>query len=254
MILRLLVLTPVYNGQRTLPRCLGGLLSQNLDYYHVFVTNNCTDKSNQIIDAYLRRHPGKRISWDYPPDFIEKMGDPYAGIAIARQRLLREARTLTGADTKALFLDDDIVFLEPGSLIRLISQDKQVMSGCYMRVFDQKEKPVIAALWLEDDGSWIKIRKPMGLMKPDLVSAGCLLLSRDVVLDERLHFWPIFKPPGETDVSEDFGFSLLLKKNGYKIYLDGGVLPGHFIRSSVDKPWFKSLKKYIPFRYQMVIN
>jgi len=250
--MRLLVLTPVYNGQKTLPGCLGGLLSQNLDYYHVFVTNNCTDKSNQIIDAYLRRHPGRKISWDYPPDFIEKMGDPYSGIAIARQRLLREARTLMGSEsTRTLFLDDDIIFLKPESLTRLISQEKQVISGCYMRVFDQKEKPVIAALWLEEDGSWVKIRKPMGLMKPDLVSAGCLLLSGDVVLDKRLHFWPIFKPPGMVDVSEDFGFSLLLKKFGYKIYLDGGVLPGHFIRSSIDKPWLQSSKKYIPFKYPL---
>lgn len=87
-----------YNGEERLPSVLERLQSQinteNLNWEIVIVDNNSTDNTKQIIEAHQ-----KNWRQAYPLQYVF---EPEQGLAFARQRAIREAKSsLVG------FLDDD---------------------------------------------------------------------------------------------------------------------------------------------------
>ena len=56
------VIIPVYNGEKTLPRCLNSVLNQTYkDYEVIVVDNNSTDKTKKIIYGF--KSNGKRVKY-----------------------------------------------------------------------------------------------------------------------------------------------------------------------------------------------
>jgi len=101
------------------------------------------------------------------------------------------------------------------------------VGGTYLRDFP--EGRFIATLFWSPRGAEMnKLRnyRKYALEEVRGTSAGCLCLSRKVIQDKRLDFWPIL--PG---FSEDFGYCKKARDLGYKIYLDGTVTLTHRIRS-----------------------
>jgi hypothetical protein len=79
----------------------------------------------------------------------------------------------------------------------------------------------------------------MSLDEPAVTSAGCLYLSRKIVQDKRVNFFPI----GRKGASEDFGYCLQARDYNYRVYLDGTVKLKHQIpRVMPAKPWGIDLK------------
>lgn len=57
--MKISVVIPLFNGARTLPDCLQALARQtHPDYEVLFVDNNSTDGSPEIVTDYVRQHPG----------------------------------------------------------------------------------------------------------------------------------------------------------------------------------------------------
>jgi len=80
-----------------------------------------------------------------------------------------------------------------------------------------------------------------------VTSAGCLCLSRRVVQDKRVNFYPL-----RADASEDFGYCLWARDLGYKVYLDSTLELHHLIPKRIPKkPWLFDAKigRCTPFFY-----
>jgi len=157
----------------------------------------------------------------------------YNRIAEIRQILLNRAKELD--PDYAWFVDDDMFIKDQKALEKLTYWDVDIIGGLYPRIFPFGIR--LASKWFHPN-----YPKPMwkmyenvpvrGLDEVAMTSGGCLLLSRKVIQDDRLHFYPM----EFTCASEDFGFCLLAREYGYKIWVDGRVGLAHFI-SGKRKDW-----------------
>lgn len=250
-----IMLTPVYNGADVLPKFLKAASElKPKPIFHLFVTNNCTDGSNDIIDEYLESQLGERISWNYPKDFTKRMGTPYAGLAIARQRLFLEVRDMMNGRptiTHALFTDDDTIILDEDALEVATNWNEDLLGGSYMRYFP--EGLYLCAKWMRGGKPFFIKDIVAPLMHPYVTSAGFMLLSRSLVMDERLNWFPIFddRPQPHPPSADDFGFCIGARKLGYQVTLDGIIHLEHLWRAR-DRPWWcdPKTKEYMEFEYK----
>jgi len=249
-----IALTACYNAADILPKFFSHIRAlAPAPSFHIFVTNNCKDKTNELIDKYLEARQGKRITYILPDDYPKRMNEPYVAIALARQRLLREARVQMLADstlTHAIFIDDDVMPKTKDAFDKTANWGKDITGGTYYRYFP--EGKFISSKWLDisTGGRVLRSKPRMPLDQPHITSAGWLMLTRKAVMDERLRFFPIYKP-NVSDTSEDFGFCMLARSLGYIIWLDSTVILDHVIRNR-NRPWVRrsdNLRMYIPFRF-----
>lgn len=230
----LIVLTPVYNGADVLPEFLERCAAQDMPYYHIFVTNNCVDKSNELIDKYLEGTNGLRFSWDYPPDFTTRT-TPYTGLAVARQVgiNLAKKRDLAGL----LLTDDDTMPVEDDAFSSIVSfgDAVDIIGGSYLRIWPQGI--AMCAKWREDNIIF-SYKQRIPLSEPLVTSGGFLLLSRKVLFEDWFKWYPIYRPSEDYPfpVADDFGFCLRARANGYRIFLDGTITLKHVIRPR-SRPW-----------------
>jgi len=192
-----------------------------------------------------------------PSNFITTIEEPYAGVAIARQYLLKRAIELMMSDesyTHALFLDSDVYINDPDGIKRLANWGADILGGSYLRIFP--EGVYLASKFQFDGPNDVRLVKDVfySISIPYITSGGCLLLSRKAVLDERLRFFPIWKFRTEINVyaentSEDFGFCLLASSLGYKIFLDGTVSLTHYCGPKERSFRVDENGKYIDFKF-----
>ena len=70
------IIIPVYNSQETLKQCIDSLLTQTFnDIEIVCVNDGSTDKSQKIIEEYMRKDPRVKL-----------ITQPHSGIALARNK------------------------------------------------------------------------------------------------------------------------------------------------------------------------
>lgn len=238
--MKILALTPSYNAEKVLPDFFKSLYDMSPQpYRHIFVTNNCTDKTNEVIDSYAEEYNIERISFELDREFNKYMKHDYAAIGLARQILLDEARRIMKEDKEvshAIYLDDDIRIRTKFGLMNMVNWNKDILGGAYMRLFP--EGSALGSKWLIDGKiySYTGTRKPLDI--PTVTSAGCLMLSRKAVLDNRLNFYPIHKPGfGIVSASEDFAYCLHARELGYQIWLDGLNIVEHLTDFSKMRPW-----------------
>jgi len=142
-------------------------------------------------------------------------------------------RALECGATHILMLDSDVI-PPHDAVLRLLAHKLPIVSGMYCRRSPPHGVPVMIK-----DGKWITDFKPGSLIEVDVVGAGCLLISCDVLralppqrpecgahwFDWRVDMQGIL-PPGEC-LSEDFTFNTHCRKHGYKTYVDTSILCRH---------------------------
>lgn len=245
-LMKTLVLIPVYNCGKTLSSLFSFLyrLNPQPDLY-VFAENNSKDDTLDRIWKFKRPHKVIRLWLKEDATIISET--PYDTIAHVRQLLLTFARNYD--PDYAIFLDSD-VFPRTKELIESLTfWGKDLVGGAYLRAFP--EGVWLASKWsVPGDphhfGLHKRIVKPLD--QPLMTSAGCLCLSRKLLRDTRINFFPV-APVG---ASEDFGYCLQARNYGYATYLDGTAKLHHVIQKKIpQKPWtFDSVKNcYVPFHY-----
>jgi len=197
----------------------------------VFCENNSTDGTlNKIVELDVGAPKDIIRFWTVDPTNKEVIPFThcYDVIAHARQLLLTKARHLD--PDYAIFIDSDVFLMDPTAIDSLTIWQKDLIGGAYSRVFP--EGLFLATLFYssvrkEKVKMWSKYKKLPGgvpLIEVHATSGGCLCLSRKLIQDRRVNFYPITET-----YSEDFGYCKNARDNGYKVYLDGTLLLGHKI-------------------------
>jgi GT2 family glycosyltransferase len=248
---------PVYQASRYLDQVLSNLRKMNPqpDRY-IFAENNSTDHTLEIL---ARMHSPKEIirTW-YRADARDFLETEYDLIGIERELLLTRARQLS--PDLVVFLDSDIMVHDVDLLNRLASwKDKvDIVGGSYMREY--AEGLYIGSIWpapaalATPQKPFALYRRPQKYPLDDSVAAvggGCMCLTRRVVQDMRLHFYPV-KRDYPFPVSEDYGFCLQARDYGFKVGLDGTMDLSHWASDdhSRDKAWAVNREgKPMPFAY-----
>lgn len=201
------------------------------------------------------------------PDFIKKMGDPYSALAIAWQRLLRRAREIFKSDesyTHAVYLDTDIFVEDLDALDKASRWNKNIVCGSYLRDFPDG-RYLATTFQINDDiiqafpdyknkrGEFYHFDKVFySLIRPYCSSAGFMMMSRDIVLDERVNFFPIYKmnPDGMTrqETSPEYGYQQKARTLGYETWLDGTIKLSHYILPR-HRAWRNTGSGYVSFTY-----
>ena len=198
----------------------------------IFCENNSSDLTLEKIWNLKIKDVDIEVIRFYTVNMKDKKLLPFSKcydiIAHARQLLLTKARILN--PDYAIFVDSDIYLIDPTTLESLTLWDKDIIGGMYRRVFPTGV--FIATLFYEnirlrEKSGWVKLRKfPMGvpLMEVHSTSGGLLCLSRKVIQDRRLSFYPV-----PNNFSEDFGFCNSARELGYSVWVDGTINVGHKI-------------------------
>lgn len=128
-----------------------------------------------------------------------------------------------------LFLDSDMV-MPPDIVDLLLVHDKDFVSALY--VLRKAHRPCYRFF---KDGNYYAPDKiePNKLVEVDAVGLGCCLIKRAVLekLDKLYKGKPLFKMDyrNRTDVlGEDAFFCELVKKAGFKVFVDTSILAGHY--------------------------
>lgn len=146
------------------------------------------------------------------------------------------------------FLDDDVI-APPDTVIRLIKQNKPIISGVYYRRY-----PPLAPVMLKDTQNgpqWITEYPANSLVEVDFVGSGCLLIHRDVLkslppLSNRCHWfeWRCDRTdlPHLEKTSEDFTFCKHARNHGYKVHVDTSIQCQHIGYASSSLEGYKPLE------------
>lgn len=229
-----LVLIPVYNSSKTLPQLLSSLYSLDPQpEKFVFAENNSSDDTLEVIKQF--KLPSKIIRVWFSEDAAMKSQNRYEPIAHIRQLLLTYARRFD--PDYAIFLDSDVIPKTKSLIQNLTSWNKDIVGGAYLRLFPSGVW--LASKWKNPDDSGYSFRKKTSLPLEEvaLTSGGCLCLSRKIIQDRSMNFYPV-----RDGASEDFGYCLDAQEKGYIVYLDGVVQLDHLPPESMRiKPWTKNL-------------
>lgn len=126
-----------------------------------------------------------------------------------------------------LWLDSDMVF-EPDTLVRLLQDEKDIVTGIYFR----RVKPYSPVLYenleiRQTECIFSGVEKyPAEMFEVAGAGLGCMLMRTDVLKDIEATDGPVwFAPIG--NVGEDLAFCIRARKLGYKVFCDPSVKLGH---------------------------
>uniref|UniRef100_A0A6M3L582 Putative glycosyltransferase n=1 Tax=viral metagenome TaxID=1070528 RepID=A0A6M3L582_9ZZZZ len=129
--------------------------------------------------------------------------------------------------THLFFMDSDMWFPK-GTLEKLLSYDKDIAGGWYLR----KRKgfyPTVFEIGSRTPHGFYKTIWPEGLIEVDAIGTGCLLIKREV-LEKIEPPWFEYRVSGHPDqhmTTEDIVFCEKAKKKGFQIWCDGDIRCGH---------------------------
>ncbi|MDR2719716.1 MAG: hypothetical protein LBC03_02795 [Nitrososphaerota archaeon] len=244
--MKTVILVPVFNCGKTLPTFFSFLykLTPQPNLF-VFAENNSNDNTLKVLKGFKKPHKIIRV-W-FRDDAAINSESRYVPIAHIRQLLLTFARNYD--PDFAIFIDSDIYPHSKDLIDRLTLWGTDIIGGAYLRLFP--EGLFIASKWLTQDDHIRMIKNiNTNLSEPHVTSAGCLCLSRKIIQDKRLNFYPLLE-----QASEDFGYCIKARELGYRIYLDGDLKLQHIIpQKTPKKPWVfdEQIGRCTPFYYNSV--
>jgi hypothetical protein len=196
------------------------------------VTNNNKDRTIEILRAWDK--PKTIIPLWFVDDAVKRLCSVYAPLALCLQIGFDFIRRDKIEFTHVWQLDDDIYIESPDAIETFAAWDVDIIGGSYPREFP--EGIHLTAKFIFPDGSYKMIPAVYApLMEPTVIGGGCMFMSRKLIMDPRVHVYPVFHYQAATD----FGFCLHLRDLGYITWLDGIVRMAHNVHPTGrgEKPW-----------------
>jgi len=213
----------------------------------IFSEHNGPDDTIYKLAQFKRPH--ELIRFWVRRDANLYMDTPYDIIAIARQFLLQRARQLD--PDWAVFIDTDMEVLSPNLLDVLTSHEVQVdiVGASYPKTYNPKNLQLACVgPMISKDALFMKA--PTGMWDTWLaaIGGGCMALSRRILQDRRLNFYPVRRPELGFKTAEDSGYCFAARRLGYVIGLDSSVKLRHLNRTilSIDRPWIPDRNGKMP--------
>lgn len=153
----------------------------------------------------------------------------FYGYNIAQIRNLMADYTIRNNFDYMLWVDSDIV-LPSDTLLKLLSPQKDIVSGVYIQRKPEKKIPEIY-LWNSTGGmsnATVEDMQAPRLLEVAGCGFGCVLTSRKVLQDigyPQFHYHDALDH--KDTVSEDVDFCIKAKNKGYKIYVDTSIKCNH---------------------------
>jgi GT2 family glycosyltransferase len=129
-----------------------------------------------------------------------------------------------------LYVDDDQIF-EPDTLLKLLSDNKPIISGTYCA----KHFPFPPHVyWQSESGDVVprNIIGESGLLSVGSVGAGCLLVRREVIEAMECPWWTLGQIHRDK-WGDDVDFCRRVHKAGYEIWIDLDAPVGHKLNGTV---------------------
>ena len=208
---------------------------------YIFLENNSTDGTLEEIAKFEKPHEIIRLWFKSNPGFDGSFNTAHLIISLVRQMLLDRARRLNM--DYAIFLDADVCPLTTDMVASLTSWgDKaDIVGGPYLRPFPSEV--LLDVFWKSSvPGDWTMRRTAKVAVQPledvAIVGGGCMCLTRRILDDKRMQFWPR-NPKWIPEYSEDHAFCLDALDLGYKVALDTTVELSHGVYDDPNrqKPW-----------------
>lgn len=143
------------------------------------------------------------------------------------------------------FVDSDMI-IPQDAIERLMSHDKDMVSGIYFGRSQAGETHAMASI--KENNEYRRISSfPKGLIDVDSVGLGCCLIKKQTIekISELHKNKPLFRNKffsRNEFVGEDFYFCELLKDAGFNIFVDPSVQCGH-IGGIIDTKYYLANKK-----------
>ena len=212
---KVLIGTPIYDGSRRfLEKYLDGVKKQNADL--ILIDNSKDDDFYNFLKS-----KGLNVIK------IENKGNKFENVFESRKKIVEEF--LNGGYEYLFWVDSDVV-LDENALNKLISCNKDIVSGVYFSTFNYNGikaiLPVAYKFGPEEELRYplqIPEMKKDDLMEVHSVGFGCCLIKRNVVENIKLRIIE------NTESTEDVIFCIDARKKNYKTYLDTCVLCRHGI-------------------------
>ncbi|MFH0748814.1 MAG: glycosyltransferase family A protein [Candidatus Bathyarchaeota archaeon] len=236
--MKTIILIPTRNNESLIPSFFIALYNLNPQpEKFIFATNDNEDRTLELLNDFQKPH--EIVVIENLDREVEKTVSIYKNIAFIRQVLLNKARFYN--PDFAVFIDDDVFIQSPNLLNIFTSRNLDIVGDPYLKMWP--EGTYLASRWKHPtDPTLCLLRKipRKDIEEVEMTSGGCLCLSRKVVQDTRLSFWPMNYILERPETSEDFGYCLTAKKYGYKIWLEGTIQLDHrvYVRGPRSrKPW-----------------
>lgn len=218
------IIIPVYNGEKTLKRCLDSILAQTyLDFEAILVNDGSIDKSLEICESYVKKDQRIRL-----------LSQSNKGVSAARNLGIKESK---GGYLTFVDCDD---WIEPFMLSRMVeliesTNVDMVFMNCYYESEDSQYIGVLnpSPLRKKDISSY-----PLAILLPeasiyydnvkqdhDILGAAWGKLMRKSLLDDKLRF------NENLSLAEDCLFYLECFMKAKDIYIDGTPVY-HYVQNS----------------------
>jgi len=210
--------------------------------YYVFSENNSKDNTFELIKDFHPGKPKKIIRLWFRPEADKTLIHTYEKMAHIRQLLLTAARNLDV--DYAFFLDADVIPLCSDMILRFVYPMRtfniDVLGGSIL-YFNYDGSFCLSASCKYDEKHYYRVPIPQRsydlfwFREVDLVGAAALCLSRRVVQDRRVNFYPLTFPS-----CEDGHYCFQAQKHGYKIFLEGWTGFSHlfWLQHKKLRPWY----------------
>jgi len=240
---------PTHNSadylQRTLD-CLYRLHPQ--PYLYIFSENNSTDGTVGVIERFTRKKQIVRSR--FRKNHYDHSDTRYDVVGGVRQQLLQLSRELN--PDYAVFLDSDVWPQTRKLIPQLTRHGKDIVAGPMYRYYPQGM--FLNCLWHGRNGHKYQYRllpnSLEGLEQVMAVGGGCMCLSRKIIQDHHVNFYPVKRPWLQEECSEDYGYCLDAARFGYECWLDTSIPLKHYSPQNerMRKPWLvNSQGKVLPF-------
>lgn len=236
-------LITAYNSAKLLRQTLRFMeeLDPQPDKY-VFSENNSTDGTLNVIRQWQCSHPTEIIRLWFREDAVQILGNKYEVLAQIRDTLLNRARKMDV--DYAIFVDSDIFITHTDFITRITSWNKNLV-GAAVPVFRASHGLCLSPTWINCGSE--RETKPQivktvcdGFEEVYSVGAGALCISRKLLMDREVNFSPTIRKPQV--YGEDISYCIKARQHGYKVYVDGSLLLGHYVEAKIKNLWHDSFQ------------
>jgi len=172
------------------------------------------------------------------------LGKKYAVIGVVRQLLLDRARKMDV--DYAFFVDDDIYIPYPDLITRITDWKKSLVGAPYP-ILSGDYGLRLSPIWInrgpEGETRLQRVKTVCdGFEEVYAVSGGLMCIGRELLMDPEINFLPLIFLDDRARMearpfAEDIGYCHKARQRGYKVYVDGSMLLGHYVETVLQKQW-----------------